>query len=287
MGRSGLQADLDAVGAASRFVDAPRGRLHAVDLGGAGPDVLALPGITTPAIAFEFAVRELSGEARIVIADLRGRGLSPPPADGDHSLERYADDAEALIDALGLERPVVVGHSFGARIAAVLGARHRRRAGSVLLVDPPLSGPGRDPYPTTRESFVTQLREAQAGTTADAVARFWPTWPRRELELRARWLPTCDETAVVETHRGFEAEDFFTWWRDVAVPAVLMRGGRSPVVTDRGAEELAAARPDIPIVIVPDAGHMVPWDNLPGFVSATRAVLVTRGSARPGRAAPR
>ena len=159
--------------------------------------MLVLPGITSPAITWEFIVRRLGDRLRVVVADLRGRGLSSPSADGRYDLEAYADDAAALIESLGLRRPVLLGHSLGARIAAALAAREGTAAGPALLVDPPLTGPGRVPYPTSREAFLTQLEEAYAGTTPEAVARHWPSWPHRELELRARWLPTCDERAVI------------------------------------------------------------------------------------------
>jgi N-formylmaleamate deformylase len=268
-----LRDDLEAAGATSRFVDVPHGNLHVLDFGGSGPDVLVLPGITSPAISWEFVVRRIDGGARFVVADLRGRGLSDAPADGAYDLDAYAEDAAAVIAGLALERPIVLGHSLGARIAAALAVRHPEAVGSLILVDPPLSGPGRAPYPTSREAFLAQLHEAQAGTTADAVGAYWPTWPRRELELRARWLPTCDETAVAATHAGFESEDFLTWWRRLATPAVLVRGGRSPVVDDAGAAELAAERPDIPTMVVPDAAHMIPWDDLDGFVGVTRELL--------------
>jgi N-formylmaleamate deformylase len=268
-----LRADLDAVAAESRSVRIDDRVIHALDFGGDGPDVLVLPGITSPAITWEFVARELVAEARVVVADLRGRGLSSPAVDGVYDLDGYADDAAALIVGLALQRPIVVGHSLGARIAAALAVRHPSASGPLLLVDPPLSGPGRAPYPTSREAFLAQLEEAQAGTTADEVRRHWPGWPQRELELRARWLPTCDETAVAETHRQFESEDFFALWERIPAPATLLRGGRSPVVTDDGAAELAAARPDIPLVVVPAAGHMIPWDDRDGFLDATRAFL--------------
>jgi N-formylmaleamate deformylase len=268
-----LLEDLEATGATRRFVDAPLGRLHVLDFGGEGHDVLVLPGITSPAVSWDFVLRELAGEARFVVADLRGRGCSDAPADGAYDLESYAEDTAAMITGLGLERPILLGHSLGARIAAVTAVRHPGLVGAVLLVDPPLSGPGRGLYPTTNEQFMNQLHEAQAGTTAEAVGAFWPTWPHRELELRARWLSTCDETAVSATHRGFESEDFFGFWRALEVPAVLMRGGRSPVVPDEGAAELAADRPDIATTVVPDAGHMIPWDDLPGFLAAVRPQL--------------
>ena len=145
--------------------------------------------------------------------------------------------------------------------------------GLLLLVDPPVSGPGRGPYPTSREAFVQQLSEARAGTDADAVRRFYPKWPERELRLRAEVLASCDETAVLETHEGFETEDFFEYWTRLTQPVVLVRGGDSPVVPATAAEELARTRPDVEIHTVPGAGHMVPWDDLPGFLDVVGPYL--------------
>ncbi len=268
-----LEADLSASGARSRFVDVPFGRLHALDFGGSGRDVLVLPGITSPAVTWTFAVRALQGAGRFVVADLRGRGLSDAPPDGSYSLEAYAGDAATLVHGLALDRPVLLGHSLGARIAAALAVREPDLVGPAVLVDPPLSGPARAPYPTSLDAFLGQLREARAGTTPEAVAAHWPAWPEPELGLRARWLPTCDERAVAETHRGFESEDFLPLWDRVDDRAVLVRGGTSPVVDDAGAAELAARRADLEIVTVAGTGHMIPWDDLDAFEAAVRPLL--------------
>ncbi len=265
------RADLDASGAQSRTVEASGLSLHALDFGGDGPPVLVLPGITSPAITWEFVTRELLLEVRPIVADLRGRGLSDPGE--SYAIDDYAADAHALIGGLDLDRPIVLGHSLGARIAAALAVRHPGSAGPLILVDPPLSGPGRPPYPTTLDAFLSQLAEAQAGTTAEAVAAHWPGWPPREHELRARWLATCDETAVSATHAGFESDDFLELWKALPEPALLVRGDRSPVVTQEGAEELRDLHPEIEIVSVPDAAHMIPWDNLPGFLDSIRGFL--------------
>jgi N-formylmaleamate deformylase len=188
--------------------------------------------------------------------DVRGRGLSD--SGRSYTLQDYADDTAAVLD--GLDRPLLLGHSMGARIAAVVAARGGPLRGTVL-VDPPMSGPGRGPYPTTLEAFLGQLAQAQRGTDADEVARSWPRWPRREQELRARWLSSCDTEAVAATHAGFESEDFFTTWPHVPTPTVLLYGGASPVVTAAGAAEAAAANPAARLVEVPGAGHMVFWDE--------------------------
>ena len=83
---------------------------------------------------------------RVIAHDRRGHGRSSQTWDG-HDMDHYADDLAALIEALGLEWPIVLGHSMGARIAAALAVYHRGAAGAVILADPPLTGPGRDPYP--------------------------------------------------------------------------------------------------------------------------------------------
>jgi N-formylmaleamate deformylase len=265
------QADLDAMAATSRFVESDGVRLHVLDYGGDGRPLLVLPGITSPAVTWDFVVPEL-GDVRPLVLDVRGRGLSDP-APGRYGLHHYADDTAAVVRALDLDRPIVLGHSMGARIAAVFAVRHPELAGPLIVVDPPLSGPGRDPYPTTREQFLTQLREAYAGTDADEVARFYPNWPRRELELRARWLATCDEDAILATHEGFHTEDFFDAWPRLTGRPLFVRGGNSPVVTPEGEAEARAALPGATYATVPDAGHMIPWDNFEGFLAAVRPFI--------------
>lgn len=256
--RQDAVADLADVAATSRWVRNGDVRLHALDYGGDGTPVLVLPGITSPAITMDFVARELTDVCRPLLLDVRGRGLSD--SGGSWTLDDYADDVIAVLSELDLgAEPVLVGHSMGARIAAVTATRRPLRG--TVLVDPPLSGPGRGPYPTTLEAFLGQLHEAQRGTDADEVATAWPRWPRAEQELRARWLSSCDEAAIRATHAGFESEDFFDAWPSVPAPATVLYGADSPVVTADGAAEIAAANPRADLVAVPDAGHMVFWDN--------------------------
>ncbi|MGW4801973.1 alpha/beta fold hydrolase, partial [Nonomuraea sp. NPDC004297] len=259
-------ADLADVPATGRWVRSGGLRLHVLDYGGDGVPVIVLPGITTPAIGMDFVARRLTGPVRPIVLDVRGRGLSD---DGPASTQAYADDVEAVAAGLGLDRPVLLGHSMGARIAAVTAARGRLPVRGTLLVDPPMSGPGRGPYPTTLATFLDQLDQARRGTTADEVARSWPRWPRREQELRARWLASCSADAVAATHLGFEKEDFFAVWPTVPAPTTLLYGADSPVVTAEGAAEAVRARPDAAVGAVPGAGHMVFWDVPEAALEAT------------------
>lgn len=234
-------------------------------------DLVLVPGITSPAETVEFLADALS-EFTVHVPDLRGRGRTDRAFAGEYTTGHYRQDLAELLPALGLTDPVVVGHSLGARIVAAWVLAGHAATSQVVLVDPPLSGPGR-PYPMGAPSFARQLAEAREGTTAQAVRTYFPDWPERELRLRAEVLHECDETAVLESHAGFEEEDFFPTWDRLRGRVALVHGSRSPVVTTRDVEELARRNPHIPIVAVADAGHMVPWDNLSGFVDALRQLI--------------
>ncbi|MEW1925647.1 alpha/beta hydrolase [Streptomyces sp. NPDC088360] len=264
-------ADLADVPATSRWVRSGATRLHVLDYGGTGAPLLVLPGITSPAVTMDFVARELTDVVRPLILDVRGRGLSD--GGGSYSLDEYAEDVEAVVTSLGLDRPILFGHSMGARIAAVTAVRAKVALRGTVLGDPPMSGPGRGPYPTPLEAFLDQLAQARRGTDADEVARSWPRWPRREQELRARWLASCDAEAIAATHRGFESEDFFAWWPSVPGPTALLYGADSPVVTAAGAAEAARLHPSAVFAGVPDAGHMLFWDSTRAAISALREAL--------------
>lgn len=272
-------ADLASTGAGSRWVDGPV-KLHALDYPGPTasegseekdslpPPVVLVPGISMPAVGMDFVACELAQTRRVLVVDVRGRGLSQS-AD-DYSIEAYADDLERVVaDLLPDTAPVLVGHSMGARIVTFAAARGRIPHSGVVAVDPPLSGPGRAPYPTTRPQFMSQVEQALRGTTADEVAQSWPSWPRREQEIRARWLGSCDPDAIGATHDGFESEDFFSWWSKVPAPIAFVRGSDSPVVPEAAMAEVMSENSAASIHQVDSAGHMVFWDN----GAAARAAL--------------
>jgi pimeloyl-ACP methyl ester carboxylesterase len=104
------------------------------------PAVLAIHGITSTSRIWLATARALNDRAALIAVDLRGRGASsalPPPV----GLGAHARDMLAVLDALGLQRAVVVGHSLGAYIAARLAVRHPDRVAALVLVDGGLTIP--------------------------------------------------------------------------------------------------------------------------------------------------
>jgi len=270
------------VRASSRNVRANGIRQHYLDYGGDGPPLLIVPGITMPAACVEFVALPLAEFHRVISVDPRGRGLSDQPESG-YALTDYAADLAALIEALRLDRPIALGHSMGARIVAALAACHPDAAGAVILADPPLTGPGRNPYPVPLDPYVDSLRKAKHGATADDMRPAFPTWSDEHLELRARWLGTCSEAAVVETYERFHSEDLHALLPQIPVPVLFVYGAESPVVPAGELPELRALLPRARFEAVDRAGHMIPWDNLDDFVAV---ILRFTGELCPPRAPP-
>ncbi|WP_400993654.1 alpha/beta hydrolase [Agromyces sp. GXQ0307] len=98
-----------------------------------GTPVLAIHGITASHRAWHHVADALPGR-RIVAPDLRGRGRSAD-LPGPWSLRDHADDQVRLLDALGIDRAFVVGHSMGAFVTVRLAAAHPDRVAGVVLVD--------------------------------------------------------------------------------------------------------------------------------------------------------
>lgn len=104
----------------------------------AATTVLAIHGITANSRSWAAVARELP-DVRMIAPDLRGRGRSGG-LPGPFGLEQQADDLAAVLDAAGVDRVVVAGHSMGAFVAIRLAQRHPDRVAALVLVDggPPL-----------------------------------------------------------------------------------------------------------------------------------------------------
>ncbi len=101
---------------------------------GKGKQILCIHGLTANCRFWDCLASALSPQHRVIAMDLRGRGLSDKPSKG-YSIERHCKDVLALIDDLGLKRPVLMGHSLGAFISLVFSAKHPQRVDRLVLVD--------------------------------------------------------------------------------------------------------------------------------------------------------
>jgi N-formylmaleamate deformylase len=234
-------------------------RLHFIEIAGNGPPLVLLPGITSPAITWQFVGNRLAEFAHVYILDNRGRGLSSRGSELGYTLDDYAADAAGFINQLGLSDAIVLGHSMGARIAFALAAAFPDNLDRIIIVDPPMSGPGRDPYPIPLKWYLDGIDAACRGEETDKTSPLLRNWTDAQIALRDEWLPTCDKAAVAETHRLFHEEDIYALFSSVKCSSLLIYAENGNTVTDQDA--------------IDGVGHMIPWDDLDAFIASVHGFI--------------
>lgn len=120
-----------------------------VKIEGGGPPLVLIHGFGAALDWWDRIAPELARHHRVIRLDLIGHGGTEAPASG-YSIERQAALVKAVLDQLGVERTVVVGHSMGGEVATAFAAAHPAQVERVVLIDTP-------PKPETTFDFKTKL----------------------------------------------------------------------------------------------------------------------------------
>jgi lipase len=216
------------------------GALACFRFGAAGGESLAVAvsGITGSSRSWLPVARALGDRAALVALDSRGRGRSSD-LPGPYGIDVHVRDLLAVLDALGLAKAVLVGHSLGAYIVARLGASHPERVHALVLVD------GGLPIPGTENVDPQQFLDAFLGP---ALAR-----------LRLRFA---------------DREAYRDWWR--AHPAL---GGGDVLDDDLVAyadHDLVGTAPGLHSCVREDAVRADAAELLPAADAAYRLTVPTR-----------
>ncbi len=250
---------------------------------GRGRPVVLLHGVTANAYVWDAVAERLSGSLRVVAVDQRGHGRTGPAADGDYSAAAFARDVARLADALG-EPVIVAGHSLGSRNAIEAAAHYPSAVAAVAAIDfTPFIG--------------TDVLEAVSDRVARGDRRFatleevraylrerYPLLPPDAIERRARYgyhqaagegyRPLADSAAMLLATAGLSA-DLAPALAAMTVPAVLVRGAESTLVSPEAFRRTRALRPDLPAIEVADADHYVPEER-PGAIADVILRLAAR-----------
>jgi pimeloyl-ACP methyl ester carboxylesterase len=132
-----IAAKVGRVSAAAgiRFITVERNvNLEVIDWGGGGRPVVLLAGLGSTAHDLEEFARLLTSTYHVYGITRRGFGASSAPATG-YSADRLADDVLAVIDSLGLKRPVLAGHSLAGEELSSIGSRHPEKVAGLVYLD--------------------------------------------------------------------------------------------------------------------------------------------------------
>jgi pimeloyl-ACP methyl ester carboxylesterase len=108
--------------------------LEVLDWGGTGRPVVLLAGLGNTAHTFDEFAPKLTADFHVYAITRRGYGASSVPASG-YSADRLGDDVLAVIDSLGLKKPVLIGHSIAGEELSSVGSRHPEKVAGLVYLD--------------------------------------------------------------------------------------------------------------------------------------------------------
>lgn len=227
----------------------------------------------------------LADEFSCLAPDLRGHGDSAPAAEEDFDWRGFAADILAVVDGLGLQRPLGAGHSSGAT-ALLLAEQARPGTFAALYCFEPIVVPEDPPPGPDRDSWLatsTRRRRAAFGSRAHALHHYATKAPFSDLDPAAleayvdhgfehqsggpvRLKCSPEHEALV--YEMATAHDCFVQLAQVRCPVTLARGGRSEAFTADRADAVAARLPRVRTEEHPNLGHLGPLED-PGAIAAS------------------
>lgn len=248
-------------------------RLPYVDHGDqSGRPVVMLHGLSDSWRSFEGVLPHLPSSIRALAVTLRGHGDATRPE--GYALHDVGDDVVALLDELGIESAVIMGHSMGTIVAERIAIDHPDRVDGLVLMGarPTFAVPDMDELHEA-VSMLTDpvdpgfIREFQESTIVRPVAPGLVDMVVAESsKLPARvWQRLMRDTVLV---------DFSAELGSIAAPTLIVAGERDDFAPPEAAEALRSAIPGARLVSYAAAGHAMHWED-PARVAAEMTSFVT------------
>jgi len=242
--------------------------LRAWEWPGDPPPTLLLHGIGNYARYWDFFADAVAGRLRLIATDARGHGESGRPP-GDYAPQEFVADAVSVLDALAIDRALVVGHSMGGTHAIRLAAAHPDRVERLVVVD---AGPEPMREGAERARRLSLERPERFANTDEALAYLRRTSPGYTDEIyanRLRWLFREEDgglawrsshDALTSIMTGARRGDLWDALRAIRCPALVVHGTRSNVLSDDVAQRMVKALADGRLIEL-EAGHNVALDR--------------------------
>jgi pimeloyl-ACP methyl ester carboxylesterase len=213
--------------------------------------VLVVPGMGEYADEYEWLLDAL-GERRVVVVDVRGRGRSDVPESG-YRWEDHIGDLRSVVEATGLDRPIVVAFSRGSSYALGYALQHPDDLRGLVVGD----------YFARHVGLPPEVADQQ-------------------LRSKVRGVPIAERMSEHAVRRVFiEGREVALWDRlaELRCPVLVIRGGRkSAIVGDELAARWRESLPTVEMAMLPDAGHDLWSRDVDAYLAVLRP-FVARVSA--------
>jgi pimeloyl-ACP methyl ester carboxylesterase len=219
---------------------------------------------------------DLEDSYDIIMPDARGHGLSARVQPGQ--AVDMAADLVGIIQALGLDRPVIGGHSMGANIAFQVGVQYPEIPRAILLEDPPwfpigASIPASQPQEHPMSSWVETIQKSTLDELIAQTRDEHPTWPEWVIHT---WTPAKKQLDPnILTILRVSGSDWAENASKLACPTLVVSADpdRGGLVTPEIAARAQQLNPLIKVTHIPGTGHHVRFEDYQSYMQTVRSFL--------------
>ncbi len=246
------------------------------------PWLVLIQGMGLDRLGWEPVLRRLRRHFRLVLVDNRGIGHSGRPA-GSFTVADMAGDIVAVLDAAGIGRAHVLGASLGGMVAQELAITHPERVDGLVLVCTAPGWPFAYPMPAAsirtiasaaRMTAAAARRRHTENALSAGTVRNRPELVDRLLELQGARPADVDvlpaQAVAGARYAGWNRQ------RHIQARTLVLHGGADRVVSPRNGGLLAQRIPGARLVIFPELGHLLFWEDPDGFADAVTSFLLAR-----------
>ena len=237
---------------------------------GEGTPLILISGLGYSSWQWHLMVPYLEEHFQVITFDNRGVGQTDKPA-GPYTASMLAKDTVGLLDVLGADKAVVMGHSMGGFIAQAMALEYPERVSKLILASTNFGGPHH--VPVTPEAMavlsdvksdpLTRLRNGIVISTAPGFAEKQPDLIQKWLDWR---VANPLDMAGYQAQMGIglalmpETAAFESKLPNISVPTLILFGAHDKVVPPANADLLARQIAGSQTRILPDAGHFFPLE---------------------------
>lgn len=224
-------------------------RIYFVERGSGGVPVVFIHGAGSSHLIWGAQVRALGDSARALALDLPGHYKSP--GRGRDSITAYADVVRGFLDALAIQRAIIVGHSMGGAIAQTLALTYPNRVAALALV---ASGARLRVSP----AFLDGFRKDFDAAVDRVITHYFAANANARLVVKsAELLRACGQRVVLDDFSACNSFDVTERLAEISAPTLVLCGREDAMTPLKFLEFLAAAIPQAQLAVVEGAGHHV------------------------------
>lgn len=233
-----------------------------------GAPIIFIPGITSYSDSFLDVLKRMPDKYYSLVMDVRGRGESKGPVKG-YRLNNYVEDLLNVVNALTSNPipPIIVGHSMGARIAVAFASKYSSLLSGIILVDPPINGPGqREKYPNSLEMFLEQKEAADEGNM-EQFKGFFPSFTETQIIERFKEYRNTSIESLLESYESLLKEPFQVFLKLTTCPTLLLAAELGDTIRKEEFDVLKMINANLHAIRMEKVGHMIYKEAPDRFVS--------------------